>query len=170
MTSQSPETTSKPTMPRRQVVLASGVAVAAVAVTAACGTSGGTGASSAASSSAPNTPSSTPPSDGPTIQASSSAPAGPGIAVADVPVGGGVVLSSVPVVVTQPTAGVFKAFSAVCTHQGCMVAGVEGGVIVCPCHNSTFSITDGSVQGGPANAPLPEVAASVAGGQVTVSS
>ena len=47
--------------------------------------------------------------------------------------------------VTQPTEGDFKGFSAVCTHQGCLVANVDGGTINCTCHGSQFSIEDGSV-------------------------
>ena len=56
------------------------------------------------------------------------------IAKADIPVGGGKVFDALKVVVTQPTAGDYKAFSAVCTHQGCTVNGVSNGVITCPCH------------------------------------
>ena len=81
----------------------------------------------------------------------------------------GVVLADKKVVVTQPAAGEFKAFSAVCTHQGCAVASVANGVIVCPCHNSQFSASDGSVKGGPAPAPLAAVAVTVSGDQVSVS-
>ena len=44
---------------------------------------------------------------------------------ATVPVGGGVILTKDEVVVTQPEAGTFKAFSAVCTHQGCLVGLVD---------------------------------------------
>ena len=53
-------------------------------------------------------------------------------------------------VVTQPTEGEFKGFTAVCTHQGCTVGRVEDGEIRCPCHGSRFSAEDGSVVGGPA--------------------
>ena len=73
-------------------------------------------------------------------------------AVADVPVGGGIILSSM--VITQPTEGEFKAFDKKCTHQGCPVTEINNGVINCRCHNSSFSIENGSVQGGPARAPL----------------
>ncbi|MFI9723515.1 Rieske (2Fe-2S) protein [Streptomyces sp. NPDC052396] len=59
------------------------------------------------------------------------------------------------VVVTQPSKGDFKAFSAVCTHEGCTVASVSDGVIQCPCHGSEFDIRDGSVRRGPARQPLP---------------
>src|SRR5690606_5628393 len=77
------------------------------------------------------------------------------ISTADVPVEGGVVLDRAGVVVTQPEAGRFMAFSSTCTHQGCSVAEVADGVIKCPCHFSQFSVVDGSVRQGPAEAPLP---------------
>jgi Rieske Fe-S protein len=68
----------------------------------------------------------------------------------DVPVGGGTIYADQGVVVTQPTAGDFKGFSAICTHQSCPVANVSNGLINCTCHNSAFSIADGSVKAGPA--------------------
>ncbi|MEU9478537.1 Rieske (2Fe-2S) protein [Streptomyces sp. NPDC048191] len=80
----------------------------------------------------------------------------------DIPEGGGKIFKDHGVVVTQPTAGTFKAFSSKCTHQGCAVGSVSGGVIVCPCHNSHFSVADGSVKQGPATQPL-------AAEQITVS-
>ena len=69
---------------------------------------------------------------------------------------------------TQPAEGVFKAFTAVCTHQGCIVASVADGTINCPCHGSMFSIENGSVVDGPAPSPLAEKTVSVEGDQVTV--
>jgi Rieske Fe-S protein len=81
----------------------------------------------------------------------------------DIPVGGGTVFPARKVVVTQPVAGQFKAFSAICTHMGCTVGGVADGTIVCPCHGSRYSITDGSVKGGPAPRPLPAVPITVSG-------
>ena len=87
-------------------------------------------------------------------------------ATADVPVGGGVVLDGEKVVVTQPTEGEFKAFTAVCTHQGCVVNSVQDNAITCPCHGSQFSAEDGSVVTGPATGPLTEVAVEVQGGNV----
>lgn len=86
----------------------------------------------------------------------------------EIPVGGGVVFASQGVVVTQPTAGTFKAFSAICTHQQCPLAGVDGGMINCSCHGSRFSIEDGSVRGGPATEPLPAREIGVEGDVITL--
>ena len=72
------------------------------------------------------------------------------------------------VVVTQPTAGQFKAFSATCTHQGCKVNKVVDGQILCPCHGSKFAVADGSVTAGPAKKPLPEKSVSVSGDSVVL--
>ena len=68
----------------------------------------------------------------------------------EIPVGGGTIFADEQVVVTQPTEGEFKAFTAVCTHQGCHVSSVSDGTINCACHGSQFSIDDGSVEPGPA--------------------
>jgi len=89
------------------------------------------------------------------------------VKAADVPVGGGTIIADAQVVVVQPTKGDFKAYSAICTHQGCPVNKVEGGQIVCPCHNSHYSIKDGSVVSGPAPKPLASVKIKVAGGEIT---
>jgi nitrite reductase/ring-hydroxylating ferredoxin subunit len=89
-------------------------------------------------------------------------------AAADVPVGGGTVFPDAKIVVTQPTEGQFKGFSAICTHQGCPVKSVEDGTINCPCHGSKFSIEDGSPQAGPATKPLGEVGVDVKGGEIAV--
>jgi Rieske Fe-S protein len=90
------------------------------------------------------------------------------VATGDVPVGGGVVLTDDKLVVTQPTEGEFKCFSSTCTHQGCPVTAVEGGTINCNCHGSKFSITDGSVKGGPASKPLAEKQIKVDGDNITL--
>lgn len=81
----------------------------------------------------------------------------------DIPVGGGTILTAQRIVITEPTAGSFKAFTAVCTHQGCIVTSVSGGTINCPCHGSRFSIVNGSVVGGPAPAPLAQISITVRG-------
>jgi len=87
---------------------------------------------------------------------------------ADVPVGGGLILTAQQIVVTQPTAGEFKAFSTTCTHQGCEVNEVTDGQIVCPCHGSYFAVADGSVTDGPAKSALPERAIAVSGNAITL--
>jgi len=81
----------------------------------------------------------------------------------DIPVGGGKVFDKEKVVVTQPTAGDFKAFTAICTHQGCTVGTVSGGRIKCPCHGSEYSIADGSVKAGPAPKALASKEITVSG-------
>jgi Rieske Fe-S protein len=101
-------------------------------------------------------------------------PADPGaggttVATSDVPVEGGVILADDMVVVTQPAEGEFKAFSAVCTHQGCPVQQVNDGQIQCNCHGSAFSIEDGSVVNGPASRPLESKSVTVDGETVRVS-
>jgi Rieske Fe-S protein len=96
--------------------------------------------------------------------ASSAAPvAGALAATSEVPEGGGKIIDGKNIVLTQPQAGSFKAFTAVCTHQGCIVNQIGNGTIDCPCHGSKFSIKDGSVVNGPATSPLAPVAIKVEG-------
>ena len=134
----------------RRAALA-GAGLAGVAVTlAACG-----GGSSSPSSS-PASGSGQAASSGSAALASTS----------EIPVGGGKVFSAEKVVVTQPTAGEFKAFSAVCTHLGCLVDKVASGTIDCPCHGSKYSVKNGSVVSGPAPRPLPAQKIKVAGGKI----
>ncbi|MGE0844612.1 Rieske (2Fe-2S) protein, partial [Pseudonocardia sp.] len=90
------------------------------------------------------------------------------VATGDVPVGGGVILAAQKVVVTQPTAGTFKAFDTTCTHQGCTVNAVANGTIDCPCHGSRYAVADGSVVDGPAPAPLPEQKITVEGTTISL--
>jgi len=111
----------------------------------------------------------------PSSAASSASPTSSGSAgtvlgmASAIPVGGGVAYTAAKVVVTQPTKGVYKAFSAVCTHVGCICNQVADGTINCPCHGAKFEITDGSVVAGPATAPLPAApTVSVTNGQVVM--
>ena len=138
---------------RRHVVTRVAGAALAAPLLAACGSGGDSGGE-------------------PSGSGSSSAPAPAGGSklgsVADVPVGGGQVFPDQKVVVTQPSQGVWKGFSAVCTHAGCLVNQISDGTITCPCHLSKFSVTDGSVQSGPAPEPLPAVEVEVKNGEATV--
>jgi Rieske Fe-S protein len=89
--------------------------------------------------------------------AGAGAGAGAGAALAktsEIPEGGGKVFSDEKVVVSQPTAGDYKAFSTICTHQKCPMTDLKGDVLSCSCHGSQFSVTDGSVKKGPATEPL----------------
>ncbi|MGX1371560.1 Rieske Fe-S protein [Streptomyces canus] len=111
--------------------------------------------------------------DDPSPAASDAAGAGAGAGnvlakTSDIPEGGGKIFKDSGVVVTQPTAGQFKAFSSKCTHQGCAVTGITDGVITCPCHKSEFSVADGSVKKGPATQPLPEEKITVSGDSITL--
>ena len=87
-------------------------------------------------------------------------------AASEIPVGGGAIYTAAKVVVTQPASGQYQAFSAVCTHVGCLVNKVTNGTIDCPCHGSQFKVTNGSVVTGPAAAPLAAKQVTVADGQV----
>ncbi|MFC5729825.1 MULTISPECIES: Rieske (2Fe-2S) protein [Nocardioides] len=84
----------------------------------------------------------------------------------EVPVGGGIVLTSEKIVITQPTEGEFKAFTAVCTHQQLVVTSVDGDVIKCDNHGSSYSATTGEVEGGPAPSALASVEIEVKDGKI----
>ncbi len=88
---------------------------------------------------------------------------------ADVPVGGGVIMANASFVVTQPTAGTYKAFSSVCTHEGCPVSNISNGQIICTCHNSHFSVKDGSVVSGPARRALAGATVTQSGDSLVIS-
>ena len=90
------------------------------------------------------------------------------IATSEIPVGSAKIFPDRNVVIAQPVAGQFKAFSAVCTHGGCTVSRVEGANIVCPCHGGTYSLSDGSVTGGPPPRPLDSVAVTVDGDKLNL--
>jgi Rieske Fe-S protein len=89
-------------------------------------------------------------------------------AAVEIPVGGGKIFTAARVVVTQPTRGQYRAFSAVCTHVGCVVNRVTGGTIDCPCHGSEFKITNGAVVAGPAPSPLPRKQIKVVDGTIVL--
>ena len=146
---------------RRRVLVAGGVIAATGVAAAACGSSdaadGGGGGGSGSSAPVPTD-----------SAAGNAANSGATIPTADIPVGGGQILTDQKVVVTQPTAGTFMAFTAICTHKGCLVASIVDAEIVCPCHGSKYSIADGAVVGGPAPAPLGSAPITVSGDTITL--
>jgi len=149
---------------RRGVLAGVGLVGLAGAVSAC--SSGGSSSSPAGAASASTAPASAP--------GSASAAAGTGSATgalattSEIPVGSGKIFTAEKVVVTQPTSGDFKAFSAVCTHMGCIVSQISNGTIDCPCHGSRYSIKDGSVVAGPAPSPLPAEAIKVSGTSIVL--
>ncbi|MET7766174.1 Rieske (2Fe-2S) protein [Streptomyces sp. NPDC005393] len=161
-----PATTGRGTT-RRAVVTAAGAAGLA-ATLAACGKDDGNGSDNGSVSDAQGAGSSQP-SESAAAGDSGQSGGGGGMELAktsQIPEGGGMVFKDHKVVVVQPTAGEFKAFSSICTHQGCSVGDVTGGTINCPCHQSMFDITDGSVKGGPAQKPLPGAQIKVQGNSI----
>jgi Rieske Fe-S protein len=165
---------------RRAVLAAGGVAGASAALLAVAGcatysnsqgSAQNTTANAAPSSGGPAASDS--PDDDSSDNAAGAPDAGDGGTVvgpaSGVPVGGGQIFADQSVVVTQPTAGTYKAFSSICTHQGCTVNSVSGGTINCPCHGSKFKIADGSVAHGPAKKALPAKQVTNDGGQLRVS-
>ncbi len=74
-----------------------------------------------------------------------------------------------PAYVVQPKTGDLKAFSAVCTHNGCTVDfSPSDQQFVCPCHGAAFDAATGQVLQGPARRPLPSIPLTVSGGQIYV--
>jgi Rieske Fe-S protein len=139
-----------------------GVGLAGLAGTLAACSSGSSGSSASAAS--PSGAASGAGAAGGSGQAGSSVLAG----TSEIPVGEGKVFAAQRVVVTQPAAGEFKAFSAVCTHMQCIVDQVSNGTIVCPCHGSQFSVKDGHVITGPAPSPLPTASIKVESGKISL--
>jgi Rieske Fe-S protein len=148
---------SRELLPSRRALLA-GAGVTCAAMLAGCTThdannGGSTPATSGTATSASGS-----------SAASSSAPAAGALAAtSQVPDGGGKIIDGKHIVITQPESGSFRAFSAICTHEGCIVNNVSNGTINCPCHGSKFSIKDGAVVNGPAPSPLAAIAIKVEG-------
>ncbi|MGR8011390.1 Rieske (2Fe-2S) protein [Streptomyces hypolithicus] len=137
----------------RRVVLVAGAAAAGTALVAGCGDSGEGGGGTEETAPAPSERPASP--EGSRSAGEPSADGGALAGTSEIPVGGGKIFKAEKVVVTQPEAGTFKAFSAICTHQGCAVSSIEDGTINCACHGSRYRVADASVAGGPATKPLP---------------
>ena len=158
-----PQTDSLAT--RRGVLAGVGLVGLASAITA-CGAGSSSSAAAGNAATTPAAAGSTTASGAAAGGASSSAGTKALAATSEIPVGSGMIFPGPQVVVTQPTAGEFKAFSAVCTHMGCIVNQVSNGTIDCPCHGSQYSITTGDVVAGPAPRPLPAKQIKVSGSSV----
>lgn len=89
--------------------------------------------------------------------------------LADVPVGGsvGVQVDGSAIVLSQPKEGEAMAFSAICRHQGCVVA-AAGASFDCPCHGSRYDAATGAVLNGPTTLPLIPIEVTVADGRIVV--
>jgi Rieske Fe-S protein len=154
--------------PTRRGMLTGAGAACLAGTLAACGQAGGTAASATTSwkksSGSETSPAST------RSGSAGSGSAGSGETelanVSAIPEGGGMVITSAKVVVTQPASGDYKAFTAICTHEQCLVDQVADGTINCPCHGSKFSVTDGAVVNGPATEPLAEKTIKVSSGKI----
>jgi len=111
-------------------------------------------------------------SGAPAVGAGASGPAPQGrVPAADVPVGTARVVDvgGAPVVVAQPAEGEFAAYSAVCPHQGGVVASSRDTVVTCPLHGSQFDTADGAaVVQGPAEEPLGALPLAVDGADLVV--
>jgi nitrite reductase/ring-hydroxylating ferredoxin subunit len=82
----------------------------------------------------------------------------------DVKVGGmkRVKVAGKQLLITQPRKGVFRAFDATCTHQGCAVSQLLGNKLVCSCHGGQFNFDTGAAAGGPVLRGLTKIKVSVA--------
>lgn len=92
----------------------------------------------------------------------------PAGSTADLPPRTGVIVAmgSKPVIVINTDAGV-KAYSAVCTHLGCIVGyDATTNLIICPCHDGHFSPASGDVVSGPPPKPLAPVSVVVENDQI----
>ena len=144
--------------PNRRQVLCGLVAalVASGAVTTACGSSAGSDTTSSGNNNQPQA------AAGTEVAKLADVPVGSGLLV-DAPGGGGSKL-----LLVQPTAGVVKAFSATCPHQGVTVGVPQGGTITCPGHGSQFDAATGSLKKGPATTGLTAVNVKVNGAAVVL--
>lgn len=143
-----------------------GVGVAAASVTACGGSSGGSGSGSSNGSGGENKPE--------TSKSSEKKPEKVGSGASIIAVESDVAPGSAKKfkdggedsVLVRLDSGDFVAYSAICTHQGCVVAYKED-QFSCPCHGSVFDPANGGeVVTGPAKTPLPGIPVKIQDGNV----
>jgi Rieske Fe-S protein len=146
--------TDNPTLTRRGLIAAGGVTVAGASVLALA----------ACSPSAEETPGATP------SKAAGLAPGTELARLSDIPVGGslGVQIGGSAVLLSHPEEGKAMAFSAICRHQGCVVA-AAGASFDCPCHGSRYDAATGDVLNGPSVLPLIPIKVTVSEDRILVS-
>ena len=105
----------------------------------------------------------------PSTAPSADAPAEPTEAgsLADLPVGSTALaeVGETPVLLSRLSESEVKAFSAICTHQQCVV----GENFNCACHGSVFDTSTGEPTQGPAVQPLAEYTVTLDGDTILVS-
>lgn len=151
---------------RRTLVRLGGAGVAAATLAlAGCAPAGGgsdAGTDSGTDTGASETPSGSstaPPPSGTEIAKLSAVAVGESI---------GVVVGGASLLIAQPTEGDVVAFSAICSHQQCIVAPAQT-EFHCPCHGSRYDAATGDVLQGPALKPLTPVPVSVEGDSIVAS-
>jgi Rieske Fe-S protein len=141
----------------RRTALVAGLGGAGALALAACGSSGGSTA--------------TPPAGGSAASASGASggsSGSSGIAALDsIKVGSSIdaKLNGEPVLVSRPSADAAACFSAICTHQGCIVE-AAGKQFHCPCHGSIYNAMTGAVIQGPAPRPLAKIPVRIQKGEI----
>lgn len=145
--------TDTPTLTRRGLIVAGSVTVAGASAFALA----------ACSPSAEETPGAAP-SEATGLQSGTEL-----ALLSDIPVGGslGVQIGGSAVLLSQPEEGKAMAFSAICRHQGCVVA-AAGASFDCPCHGSRYDAATGDVLNGPSTRPLIPIEVTVSDGRVVV--
>ena len=153
-------------LPSRRIVFQGLSALGVAAVLAGCGGR----EQQQPQASQPSEPSTSEPSSpgkpSPGEKSTKDSPARALAATAEIPVGGGIVLTDARIVITQPQRGEFRAFSAVCTHEGQTVGRVEDNTITCLFHGSQYDAATGNVTTGPATAALAPVRIAVKSGSI----
>jgi Rieske Fe-S protein len=154
-------------LPSRRIVFQGLSALGVAAVLAGCGgTERSAGPSSARESPTRSKPSEAPPSRKEPRKSEKTEPENALASTGEIPVGGGIVLTGPRIVITQPKRGEFRAFSAVCKHQGQTVGQISDNTITCTYHGSQYDAATGDVVNGPATTGLDPVRITVKGGQI----